>query len=294
MIRAHQDPCGAAALSDSCSLATQNFDVGGIGMEEIFLGDLLVFSGRRAEPPRRIAMSRYGRPDARGTRTAVLGCAFLLAAGALALAQQPEVAPPKPTVPEIFTLTGKFVRVAYNNQGFVTMGYQVAQRSIGEEWLMLEVGVTMRSPTPDYTLKRENISIKTPDGTVIPLATQRDFAGAGYLPALQNRAKVVRDSINYFPVDATRGCALAFFANTGSGARQLAFDEVELSSTRGCVGRLYFKVPGGIKVGQHWLIVKFGESEVQVPFRILTKEEENEFKKSWEDIKKSHDASYKK
>jgi hypothetical protein len=60
------------------------------------------------------------------------------------------------------------------------------------------------------------------------------------------------------------------------------------------VGRLYFNVPGGIKVGQHWLHVNFGESgEVQVPFRILTKEEEKQFKESWQDIKKAHEESYK-
>ncbi len=227
------------------------------------------------------------------TRTAALACAFLLGRGVSAVAQQ-EVVPPKPTVPEVFTLMGQFVRVAYNNQGFVTMGYQVAQRSVGEEWMLLEVGVTMRSPAKDFTLKREHLSIKTPDGTTIGLASQEDFAKAGYLPALQNRAKVVRDSINYFPVDATRGCAMSFFANLGGGGRQIAFNEVELSTTRGCVGRLYFHVPGGIKVGQHWLLVNFGESEVQVPFRILTKEEEKEFRKSWEDIKKAHEESYKR
>jgi hypothetical protein len=59
------------------------------------------------------------------------------------------------------------------------------------------------------------------------------------------------------------------------------------------VGRIYFHVPGGIKVGQHWLLVNFGESEVQVPFRILTKEEEKQFNDSWEDIKKAHEESYK-
>ena len=52
-------------------------------------------------------------------------------------------------------------------------------------------------------------------------------------------------------------------------------------------------MPGGIKVGQHWLIVNFGESEVQVPFRILTKEEAKQFEKSWQDIKKAHDATLK-
>jgi hypothetical protein len=239
-------------------------------------------------------MSRDRRPGRCGPRAAAaaLGCTLLLAGGGPVVAQ-PQVEAPKPTVPEIFTLMGKFVRVAYNNQGFVTLGYQVAQRSVGEEWLMLEVGLTMRSPSEDFTLKREHLTLKTPDGTVIPLASQREFAEAGYLPALQNRAKVVRDSINYFPVEASRGCSMAFFANTGQGGRQIAFDQVDLSTTRGCVGRLYFHVPGGIKVGQHWLIVNFGESEVQVPFRILTKEEEKEFKKSWEDIKKAHDESYK-
>jgi hypothetical protein len=219
-------------------------------------------------------------------------CAVLLGAGAPGLAQQP-VQTPQPTVPEVFTLMGKFVRVAYNNQGFVTLGYQIAQRSVGEEWMMLEVGLTMRSPAKDFRLKREHLSIKTPDGTVIPLATQSEFAKAGYLPALQQRAKVQRDSINYFPVDASRGCSMSFFANLGRGPRQLAFDEVELSYTRACVGRIYFHVPGGIKVGQHWLLVNFGESEVQVPFRILTKEEEKQFNDSWEDIKKAHEESYK-
>ena len=61
----------------------------------------------------------------------------------------------------------------------------------------------------------------------------------------------------------------------------------------GCLGRIYFHVPGGIKTGQHWLNVKFAESEVQVPFRILTKEEAKEFSKTWEDIKEEHDEATK-
>ena len=239
---------------------------------------------------------RKGRtePVRHGTAVAC-ALALLLGGGAgVATAQQP-VTTPQPTVPEIFTLMGTFLRVAYNNQGYVTMGYHVAQESVGEEWLQLEVGLTMRSPTKDFRLKREHIKLKTPDGKLTPLATQREYAEAGYLPALRMRSKVVRDPINYFPVDASRACSLSFFADTGTGgARQLAYDEVELSSTRGCVGRLFFHVPGGIKYGQHWLYVDFADSQVQVPFRILTKEEEKEFKKSWEDLKKEHEESYKK
>ena len=223
---------------------------------------------------------------------AILSSALAIGAGP-AQAQTPQVTAPKPTVPEIFTLMGQYVRVAYNNQGFATLGYRAVQESIGEEWMLLEVGLTMRSPSKNYTLKREHLQVKTPDGSIIGLATQKDFAEAGYLRALNQRMRVMRDSINYFPVEASRACTIQFFANLGGAGPQIAYDQVELSTDRGCVGRLFFHVPGGIKVGQHWLIVNFGESTVEVPFRTLTKEEAKQFEKSWEDLKKAHDESLK-
>jgi len=114
------------------------------------------------------------------------------------------------------------------------------------------------------------------------------------LRALNQRTRMIRDSINYFPVEASRPCAVQFFADLSGGGPRLAFDEVELSSTRGCLGRLYFHVPGGIKVGQHWLHVDFSASEVQVPFRVVTPEEEKLLDKKWQDFKKQLDASYEK
>jgi hypothetical protein len=224
---------------------------------------------------------------------ATLACSLAALPPAAQAQLPPGVEAPKPTVPEVFTLMGQYVRVAYNNTGFATLGYKMAQESQGEEWMLLEIGLTVRGSSKDVTLKREDLSIKTPDGTEIPLATQKQFAEAGYLRALNTRARVVRDSINYFPVEATRGCAIQFFANLGGAGPQLAYDTVELSSTRACLGRVFFHVPGGIKVGQHWLNVNFGGSRVEVPFRILTKEEAKQFEKSWDDIKKAHEASYK-
>lgn len=229
----------------------------------------------------------------RSLRTAAATALLALALGVgPAAAQQPAMPQkPEPTVPEIFTLMGQYVRVAYNNHGFVTMGYRMAQEAIGEDWMLLEVGITLRAKNKNMKLTRKDISIRTPDGTVIPLATQQEYGKAGYLPALNMRAKVARDSINYFPPDASRPCAIQFFANLGGAGPQLSFDEVELSSDRGCLGRLYFHVPGKIQIGQHWLDVNFGESQVQVPFRTLTKEEAKAFQKSWEDIKKEHEKS---
>ena len=68
---------------------------------------------------------------------------------------KPVVPMPKPGVPEIMTLEGTFVRAAYNNEGYVILGYQLANRSMGEEWMLLEVGITVLERTPAYTLKRE-------------------------------------------------------------------------------------------------------------------------------------------
>ena len=44
--------------------------------------------------------------------------------------QPPTVQIPQPGVPQIMTIEGNFVRASYNNEGYVIIGYQMAQRSI--------------------------------------------------------------------------------------------------------------------------------------------------------------------
>src|SRR6476661_7775862 len=89
--------------------------------------------------------------------------------------QAPIVPIPQSGVPQIFTMEGKFVRAAYNNEGYVIMGYQPANRSIGEEWMLLEVGLTVLDNVPSFTMTRDALSIETPDGKTIPLATTVEF-----------------------------------------------------------------------------------------------------------------------
>ena len=204
---------------------------------------------------------------------------------------KPVVQLPKAGVPEIMTLEGKFVRAAYNNEGYVILGYQLANRSLGEEWMLLEVGMTVRDRTPAYRLKREAMSLETPDGKTIPLATLEEHRQAN-TTALQNRERVQRDSINYFPPMASKACALTFFPDLTS--RVMPVDDVELSNTRACVGRLYFHIPGRITYGQHWLNVKFEKSVVRVPFRILTKDEERLLERNYGDIRKQVQDAFKK
>ena len=198
---------------------------------------------------------------------------------------------PKPDVPQLMTLQGEFVRMAYNNEGYAVLGYRMVQNEVGKNWVLLNVGITLQEGQKDYTLKREHLTLKTPDGTIVPLATQQEYAAEPYLRPLNQRAKVVTDSINYFPAGAGRPCAMQFFADLDR--RGLAYDHVDLGDQRDCMGRIYFKVPAGIVPGQYWLNVKFANSTVQVPFRVFTKEQEKDFRKQWEDLKKAHDEMFK-
>jgi hypothetical protein len=204
--------------------------------------------------------------------------------------EPPKVKIPEPGVPQIMTMEGKFVRAAYNNEGYVIIGYQLVNRSVGEDWMLLEFGVTVLDNTPAYRLNRDALSLETPDGKTIPLPTVSEHR-EGNTTALQQREKVQRDSINYFPPSATRACALTFFPDLTS--RALPVDDIELSNNRACLGRLYFKVPGGITYGQHWLNVKFEKSLVRVPFRILTKDEEKLMDKNYKSISKQVKDAFK-
>ena len=209
-------------------------------------------------------------------------------------AQEPVPEAPVPTVPGIFTIKGQFVRIAYNSEGWTTLGYRTANDSQGQDWLMVEVGLSLRKPTKNQTLTRDSFTLKMPDGSIVPLATQKEYNGAGYLRALNARADTVRDSINYFPVEANQACALSFFSDpTKRGS--ISRDQVELSIRRACLGRLFFKLPEGktIVPGQYWLYTDFAGSQVQTPFRILTKEEQKYLKKNWKDLKKQHEAFLK-
>ena len=232
------------------------------------------------------------KPQNRTTSIALTLLALVSGGAAVAIRAQerPVVAIPKPGVSQIMTLEGNFVRAAYNNEGYVILGYQLANRSLKEPWMLLEVGMTVRDGVKSQKLKREDLSLETPDGKTIPLPTITEHR-EGDTRALQNRERVQRDSINYFPPSAVHACRLGFFSDLED--RAMPWDEVELSSTRACVGRLYFKIPGGVAYGQHWLNVKFDNSLVRVPFRILTDDEEKKLSKNYKDIKKQVDAAFK-
>jgi hypothetical protein len=220
-----------------------------------------------------------------------IASALLWAPGRPIAAQdKPTVAIPKSGVPEVMTLEGTFVRAAYNNEGYVILGYEVVNRSLGDPWMLLDVGMTVRDGVPAYDLTRDKVSLDTPDGTTVPLPSIEEYRKVN-MNAVQARARVQRDSINYFPPKASRACSIQFFPDIED--RALPFNTVELSDTRACLGRFYFPVPGGIKYGQYWLNVKFQNSLIRVPFRVFTKEEERMVSKNFKDIRKQVQEAFR-
>ena len=211
-------------------------------------------------------------------------------------AQGQEVEVPVPTEPGIFTIKGQFARIAYNNEGWVTLGYQTANGSQGGDWMLIEVGVTVLKGVKAQTLTRESFTVTLPDESIVPMASIEEYRKAGSLRSLNARGNRIRQSINYFPAAAHHACPMLFFTDpTGEMTGGLAYDQFEINHQRACVGRLFFKMPEGkeIQPGQYWLNVRFANSIVQTPFRIMTKEEEKFLKKNWKDLKKEHEAYLK-
>ena len=212
---------------------------------------------------------------------AVVALASAMAAHGLALGQPPTtVTIPESGVPQIMTIEGAFVRAAYNTEGYVILGFRLANASVGEPWMLLDVGMTLRNNVPDYKLTRDAVSLDTPDGQKIPMPSNEEFRKAN-LSALERRSQFTNDSIDYFPPLASQACWIG-----------RSWDGAELSPTRGCRGQLFFPIPGGIRYGQYWLNVKFEKSLIRVPLRIMTKDEEKLLNKNFKSIQNQVEEAF--
>jgi hypothetical protein len=206
--------------------------------------------------------------------------------------QAPKVQIPNPGVPQIMTLEAEYVRVAYNNEAYAIMGYKVAQYSIGEEWIMLDLGLSLMERVPTYQLKREHMTLTLPDNSTLPLPSIAEYReNESKLQGMQHRWKVQHDSINYFPPWIGGINRLGFFADLDQ--RAMPWDQADVMNNRACVGQLYFHIPGGLKYGQHWLNIKFAQSTIRVPFRIFTKDEQKTLSKNYRSIKKQVEEAFK-
>ena len=157
---------------------------------------------------------------------------------------------------------GASVLKQFGPELWTVLGYKFASSQLGDEWMILEVGLS--SPNgQNARVKREEVFLRSPSGNTVPLPTQEEFNKAwGELRPVIAKANVDRDPLDYFPPSRIE-CAIQFFVAPGQG---VSFDEVTVNDRRGCFGRFYFKVPGGIQSGRWVLGIDLEESEIRIPF----------------------------
>jgi hypothetical protein len=157
---------------------------------------------------------------------------------------------------------GQYILMSKGPEAEAVIGYRHAQNQLGSEWLMLEVAMTS-PPGQTARIERKNISVRTPAGVTIPMATQNDFIqDFGSLQSFISAANVVRDPMDYWP-PRKQTCPLEFFVEPGRG---ISYDQVTVNDFRACQGRFWFKVPGGVQAGRYVLTIELEESEIRIPF----------------------------
>ena len=161
---------------------------------------------------------------------------------------------------------GRYVLQESTSEVELVVAYKYATMSLGNEWMILEVAATSPVGTT-ARLEREKIFLTIPDGSTVPLATQRQF-GEVYskLRPQIAQANIVREPMSYFPPNR-EACSLGLFVAPGEG---VVFNEVSLNDRRACQGKLLFRIPGGVQPGRYVLGVDLKESRIRIPFELPT------------------------
>ena len=156
---------------------------------------------------------------------------------------------------------GKFILMNKGTEAETVIGYRYAQQNLGAPWLLLEAAMTS-PPNQTATIKRERVSLTTPAGETIPLATQKDVNEAwGVVMPIVNAADVAKDPVNYWQ-PRKKTLLMRFYVAPGSG---ISYDEFSVNDFRVCEGRFLFEIPGGVQAGRYVLTIGLEESDVIIP-----------------------------
>ena len=215
----------------------------------ILIGIVIAIHGK-IRPMKGDAMTSFDTKKA-----AAAGLVLVVAVGLMACSSA------QPTDDPDVDRMGKFILMNKGSEAETLIGYRYAQQNPGAPWLLLEAAVTS-PPNQTATIKRENVSVTTPEGKTIQLATQKDVNEAwGVVMPIVNAADVVRDPMNYWqPRRLT--LLMRFFVAPGSG---ISYDEFSVNNFRVCEGRFLFEIPGGVQAGRYVLTIGLEESEIIIP-----------------------------
>ena len=149
-------------------------------------------------------------------------------------------------------------------EGNVEVNYRLAERSLGNELLLLELAITGGNRTIDVTL--DDIRVRTPQGYTIPPLTNTEFRSVyGSIRLTLQKPDAWAGPSQKF-TGVRRPCGRWFVVPPGE--RAPGSTNLRISPSDICFGPLAFQVPAGVQPGQWLLTVDLEEGQARVPFAL--------------------------
>jgi hypothetical protein len=190
------------------------------------------------------------------TGIACVAGALALAAGCASLEEQgPEL---MQVEPQMMRYEGPFLDIL--------LGTGAAQNAVGDkQWVVLEMALS-GGRRRDVKVQRENITLRTPEGERVALASPGEVGDAwGELNAFVQRYGVSRAPMEY-RIGDREPCNLPFYA-TPPGSATIS-DTVFVNDRDFCRGLIYFRLDGFVQPGRYALVVETDETQVGIPFEL--------------------------
>jgi hypothetical protein len=148
----------------------------------------------------------------------------------------------------------------------VVVGYKHAHAHLDSRWILLEICISATGGNP-VEIYREDVALLGPDGTRMPLPSQKKMAhGIPDLTRMLLEARVVRDPLDgYFP-GRIREERLGFFTVPGEG---IVFDQVTVDHETLAWGHLFFESPKDrFEPGIYTLVMENKVAHVRLPLAL--------------------------
>ena len=146
----------------------------------------------------------------------------------------------------------------------VVAAYYYSQRNHDSRWLLIQAGV---STSDEAVIKREAIALRTPQGQVIPLATQKRVAEdtKQVERLLQNASVQTHNVASYFKQPARFEDMQLFRLAFGP----VVHDDFIVDRDRAAIGPLFFESPTGAwEPGTYTLVVRNSKVSAELPIQL--------------------------
>ena len=146
----------------------------------------------------------------------------------------------------------------------IVAAYYYSQRNHESRWLLIEAGV---STTATNTIERGAISLRTPEGREVPLATQRRVGeDVGRIEQLLQNAQVLSHNVASYFVQRDRVEPMSLFTLPFG---PVVHDSFVVDRNRVAVGPLFFESPTGAwEKGTYALIVRHEKGTAELPIHL--------------------------